>query len=57
MTVFAALNLILGAGLWYLGFRLLFVGEWKDKLTGMAILAVGTALATSGAMMIAEWGR
>ena len=57
MTVLAALNIVLGAGLWFLGFRLLFAGAWKDKLTGLAILAVGTALATSGTMMIAEWGR
>ena len=57
MTVLAALNFILGAGLWFLGFRLLFAAAWKDKLTGLVILAAGTALATSGVMMIVEWGR
>ena len=57
MTVLAALNIILGAGLWFLGFRLLFAAGWKDKVTGFVILAVGTALATSGAMMVVEWGR
>lgn len=57
MTVLAALKFILGAGLWFLGFRLLFAAAWEDKLTGLAILAVGTALATSEAMMIVEWGR
>ena len=53
MTVFAALNVLLGAGLCFLSFRLLLVGGWKDRLMGLAIFAAGVGTATSGAMMVA----
>ena len=44
MAVFAALNLILGAGLCFLGFGLLFAGRWKDKLIGLVIVAADAGL-------------
>ena len=52
-----ALNFILGAGLWFLGFRMLYAGERKDRLLGRVVIAAGTLLLTSGWMMIAEWAR
>lgn len=51
MVAFAALNVILGAGLCFLGFGLLFAGGWKDKLIGLVIAAAGAGLAVGGAMM------
>ena len=56
MSVFAALHFLLGAGLCFLGFRQLLVGGWKDRLMGLAILAAGLGIATSGAMMVAGLG-
>lgn len=52
MVAFAALNVILGAGLCFLGFGLLFAGGWKDKLMGLVIAAAGAGLAIGGAMML-----
>ena len=57
MAGFAALNFILGAGLCLLGLGLLSVGGWKDKLMGLVIIAVGMALVTGGAIMIAGLDR
>ncbi len=57
VVVFAALNLTLGAGLCFLGFRLLFVGGWKNRLMGLMIVVAGAGLAIGGAMMIAGLDR
>ena len=57
MAVFAGLNFFLGAGLCLLGLGLFFAGGWKDKLMGLAIIAVGIGLVTGGAMTIAGSGR
>ena len=53
MAVFGALNIVLGAGLCFLGLRQLLVGRWKDRLMGLAITAAGAGLAVSGAMTLA----
>lgn len=57
MAVDVALNFILGAGLWFLGFRMLFVEDSQGRLPGLAVISAGTLLATSGLMMITEWGQ
>lgn len=57
MTALTASILVLGGGLWFLGFRLLFIAGWKDKPMGLLIIATGTVLVTSGSMMIAHWGQ
>ena len=57
MVVFAVLNLVLGAGLCFLGFRMLPVGGWTDKLMGLVIAAAGVGLAIGGAIMFAGLDR
>lgn len=57
MVVFAVLNLVLGAGLCFLGFRMLPVGGWTDKLMGLVIAAAGVGLVIGGAIMFAGLDR
>lgn len=40
-----------------MGFGLRFIAGWKEKLMGLVIIAAGTGLVTSGAMMIAQLGQ
>lgn len=56
MPVHVALNLTLGAGLCFLGFRMLIAGDTRDRLMGLAVIGTRTLLATSGVMPLTEWG-